>query len=583
MKVEEFTRDILTHLLIPAGPMPTLSDPDGIYPYQSFVETSRRPVIKRYRFVSLENQFIRVEICPDLGGKVYSILHKKSGKEVLYVPGVVKHTRILPRFYFVAGGIEVSFPISHTPSQNETVHCRIEKSDSRIYVSVGETELRYGMQWTVEFSLAELDHYLTQRCRFYNPTAKAHQWMSWSNAAVTAHPDTQLHFPEGEVLLHEDKLVTVDWSSEGPKTNDDIKRMSGYFWRNPSSHSFGVFTPSVGIGLYHTAHLAEAPGIKLWSYGSGRDKDWSLLSCLKKESYLEIQGGPLADQSILSTLKPNSHHLHTEFWMPSDKPLDISRLNTPNPVLRSPEEIPLFPFLESRQLRPWLHLIASFEKDDVLSVGPAPSAHEGNWPPSGLVKLGEALDWITHEGSGETSEWQYFFGIWLAGTGNEKAAIEMLQKADTDMANAILGRLYYQKKSFQLSRKAFEKIQNLAVLRHPQIVFERDKTLEALGPDTVEIRNYWLEELNGLEDEWIVERRIALLLAIGQFKEARSLFEQTAFQKIHQRYERSKLWQQIASHFNLDNDVEKADAGEDNLAAFGAYRSFDGNGSAELS
>ena len=61
---------------------------------------------------------VKVTICPDLGGKITSIIHKKSGKEVLYVPEVIRQTRILPRFYFTAGGIEVSFPnITHSGAE----------------------------------------------------------------------------------------------------------------------------------------------------------------------------------------------------------------------------------------------------------------------------------------------------------------------------------------------------------------------------------------------------------------------------------------------------------------------------------
>lgn len=106
----DFQDYILTHELTPAGPIPTALDPNGVYPYISYVETSNRPVLKKYRFVGLENDLIKVTICPGLGGKITSMIHKPSGKEVLYMPDVIRYTRILPRFYFVAGGIEVSFP-----------------------------------------------------------------------------------------------------------------------------------------------------------------------------------------------------------------------------------------------------------------------------------------------------------------------------------------------------------------------------------------------------------------------------------------------------------------------------------------
>src|SRR5215218_6405620 len=109
LMVSEYETYILTHLLTPAGPVPTALDANGVYPYVSYSETSNRPIPKKYHFIVLENDQIKVIICPDLGGKVYSMIHKASRKEVLYVPDVIRYTRILPRFYFVAGGIEVSF------------------------------------------------------------------------------------------------------------------------------------------------------------------------------------------------------------------------------------------------------------------------------------------------------------------------------------------------------------------------------------------------------------------------------------------------------------------------------------------
>src|ERR1700736_6877370 len=136
---------VLTHPLTGCGPVPTALDPDGVYPYVSYCETANRPAPQKYTFVVLENRYIKVTISPDLGGKVTSIFHKGSGKEVLYVPQVIRPTRILPRFYFVAGGIEVSFPISHSPSENEKVLYKIDRAKDRVYVTCGERELRFGM------------------------------------------------------------------------------------------------------------------------------------------------------------------------------------------------------------------------------------------------------------------------------------------------------------------------------------------------------------------------------------------------------------------------------------------------------
>lgn len=42
----EYSDYILTHELVPAGPVPTAYDANGIYPYVSYVETSSRPVLR---------------------------------------------------------------------------------------------------------------------------------------------------------------------------------------------------------------------------------------------------------------------------------------------------------------------------------------------------------------------------------------------------------------------------------------------------------------------------------------------------------------------------------------------------------
>jgi hypothetical protein len=274
LNVEESDEILLTHPLAPAGPIPTAADPEGVYPYESFCETSRRPVLKKYRMITLENDRIRVKLCPDLGGRVISLAQKDSGLESLFNPRIIRPVRILPRHAYIGGGLEVSFPISHTPVQIVPVLYDIAWGDDRVYVSCGEKELRFGMHWTVEYSVGEGVEFLTQRTVFRNPDSVGHPWMSWSNAGVPARPDTEFHFPGGSVLAHGREMRVIDWHAEGPRRQSDIKSMIGYFWRNPECCAFGAFTPSLGVGLYHVADPSLTPGMKLWSDGVGRDERW---------------------------------------------------------------------------------------------------------------------------------------------------------------------------------------------------------------------------------------------------------------------------------------------------------------------
>jgi hypothetical protein len=565
---------ILTHELTPSGPIPTAFDPNGVYPYVSYSETSNRPVLKKYRFVILENDLIKVTICPDLGGKVYSIIHKPSGKEILYVPDVIRYTRILPRFYFVAGGIEVSFPISHSPTQNEKVLYKIDKTKDRIYVTCGERELRFGMQWSVEYSLGSDDNFLTQRVVFYNPGTFAYPWMSWSNAALPSAPDTKYDFPKGMVLSHSSKIDTIDWEKQGPKTESGIKEMTGYFWKTKDANAFGAYTPSSGSGLYHIADEKIASGIKLWSYGLGDDSAWSVLSTAKHQTYIEIQGGPIGDQSIKLELQPKQIRWHVEYWFPTDKELNIYSLKVPDINLRSFKEIPLFQWARENEVKVWKELLNAYQTKTKLPE--PPSIDQNLWPPSGMENLDAAFSWAIKSSNGNTIDlWRFYYGTWLAGRGRSESAIKMLTATKTGIAQALLARLLKLKEDLAGARNAFGMINEKWLQLHPQIIIERDKVLRSLGLQTIPEREKWLSKVDALKDEWIIERKVQLLIDKEEYQKAKELLLSTPFQKVHQTYTRTGLWMQICEKLKIPCSPIPAQLGEDRLATFGAYREYE--------
>ena len=563
-----------THELIPAGPVPTAFDPDGVYPYVSYSETSHRPVLKQYRFVALENAKIKVVICPDLGGRVTSLVHKGSGKEVLYVPDVIRPTRILPRFGFVAGGIEVSFPISHSPTQNDPVLYAIDRTPQRVYVTCGERELRFGMQWSVEYSLGGDDDFLTQRAVFHNPGAATHPWMSWSNAAVPCAPDTEYHFPKGQVLAHSSRLATIDWKESGPKREADIQEMTGFFWKTKEANAFGAFTPSRGAGLYHIADAAIAPGMKLWSYGIGKDRAWATLSTARQEPYVEIQGGPLADQSIKLDLHPGETRWHVEYWIPASKPLNIYALRVPKVELRPLTEVPAFGWAREHEVKVWNDLVHAYRSGQGLPQ--PPRVHGCLWAPSGMEELAAAFEWAIEQTTGDDAElWRFHYGAWLAGRGIRRAAIQALSASGLGVAKALLARLLELEGDVEGGATAFRSIQEKWLQIHPQIVVERDAVLRDLGPHTLAERETWLDQVGALQDEWIVERRVQLLIDKGEYQAAKRLLLSVSFQKVHQRYTRTGLWKQICERLNEPYLPIPPELGEDQLVPFGAYREFD--------
>ncbi|MCE9613030.1 MAG: DUF5107 domain-containing protein [Lentisphaerae bacterium] len=577
LQISRQERLLLTHLMVPGGPMPTAQDPDGVYPYESFCETSRRPVLKRYRMIILENDHVRAEICPDLGGKVFSLVHKASTREVLAVQPIVRPIRILPRQAFIGGGIEVSFPISHTPVLLEAVISQHAIVDGRAYAWCGEQEMRFGMQWTVEFSLGEADRFLTQRALFHNPTAAPHPWMSWANAGIPARPDTEFHFPNGQVLSHGDRMEFIDWNTQGPRRQSHLNRMIGFFWRTADCNAFGAFTPSLGCGLYHVADPAQVPGIKLWSDGCGAHEAWVNQYTLDAAQTLEIQAGPLMDQSVKDHLQPGQSRHHVEFWFPTDQPMDIRALVPPAVTLVPPERIPRFGWARDRETSLWLQVQAAHAHRIAAELPPPPDETDNRWAPGGMDALGPALAWAATSATEPLARgrWYLQLGAWHAGRDCIDEALAALEQSADDRAHALAGRLYRRnRKHARAAVEAFHRIATPVIALHPQIVVERDLALAALGRKALPERRRWLDAVQALDDEWVIERRAALLVDEGRFEDARQLLIQTRFQLVHQRYARTRLWKRIKTALSIDTQDPPNWLGEDDLFEFGAYREY---------
>jgi len=98
--------------------------------------------------------------------------------------------------------------------------------------------------------------------------------------------------------------------------------------------------------------------------------------------------------------------------------------------------------------------------------------------------------------------------------------------------------------------------------------------LRALGTQTLAQREQWLDEVGALKDEWIVERKVQLLIDKNEIQNARQLLLSVPFQKVHQTYSRTGLWLQICENLKEPCNPIPESLGEDRLARFGAYREF---------
>ena len=94
---------------------------DSVYnwPYKKFdVERFRteapKPVNRTYRVVVLENSYLKVMILPQIGGRIWQVIHKPSGKLMFYQNSVVKPTHwgnVNQLGWLALGGLEWNLPV----------------------------------------------------------------------------------------------------------------------------------------------------------------------------------------------------------------------------------------------------------------------------------------------------------------------------------------------------------------------------------------------------------------------------------------------------------------------------------------
>jgi hypothetical protein len=193
-----------------------------------------------------------------------------------------------------------------------------------------------------------------------------------------------------------------------------------------------------------------------------------------------------------------------------------------------------------------------------------------------MESLDNAFKWAINSTNGPKADlWKLYYGAWLAGRGKDEAAIQTLKESGNGVAKVLLARLLKLKGDMPGARKAFDAIEEKWLQIHPQVVIERDKILKSFGAQTLAERENWLSKVEALKDEWIIERKIQLLIDKGQVQQAKDLLLSTPFQKVHQTYTRTGLWMQICEKLKVSCFPIPAQLGEDQLARFGAYREYE--------
>ena len=87
------------------------------YPNKVVLEVERSQKIdKEYKLVRLENEYVSIEILPEIGGRIYSAKDKTTGYDFFYKQHVIKPALIGVLGSWISGGVEFNWPFHHRAS-----------------------------------------------------------------------------------------------------------------------------------------------------------------------------------------------------------------------------------------------------------------------------------------------------------------------------------------------------------------------------------------------------------------------------------------------------------------------------------
>ena len=167
-----------------------------VYPYPVIESMSDEKVDKEYNAIFIENEYIKVMILPELGGRVQMAYDKIRERHFIYYNHVIKPALVGLAGPWISGGIEFNWPQHHRPSTYLPTECTIEEfPDGSVTVWCSEVERMFRTKGMAGFTLYPGKAYLEIKAKVYNRTSLPQTFLWWANPAVVVHKDYYSVFP----------------------------------------------------------------------------------------------------------------------------------------------------------------------------------------------------------------------------------------------------------------------------------------------------------------------------------------------------------------------------------------------------
>ena len=319
-----------------------------VYPYPVIESMSDEKTDVDYEAIWIENEYIKVMILPELGGRVQMAYDKIAKRHFVYYNHVIKPALVGLIGPWISGGIEFNWPQHHRPTTYMPVDWTIEEAeDGSVTVWVNEMEKMFHQRGSAGFTLRPGCAYLEIKGRLYNRTDVPQTFLWWANPAVEVNdayqsvfpPDINAVFDHGKRAVSSFPIATgtyykMDYSAGVDISNyKNIYVPTSYMGVNSRFNFEGGYENDTKAGMLHVASHHFSPGKKQWTWGNGdfgRAWDRNLTDEATPEEmkqwgisregfrpYIELMAGVYTEnQPDFTWLMPYEEKFFTQYFMP---------------------------------------------------------------------------------------------------------------------------------------------------------------------------------------------------------------------------------------------------------------------------
>ena len=304
-----------------------------VYPNPIIEKIYDEKTDRDYQAVYIENQYIKIMILPELGGRVQMAWDKIKERHFIYYNQVIKPALVGLCGPWISGGIEFNWPQHHRPSTFEPVDFSIEENpDGSKTVWVNEVEKMFRTKGMAGFTLHPGKAYLEIKVKLYNRTDLPQTFLWWANPAVAVNdhyqsvfpPDVNAVFDHGKRDVSTFPVATGTYYKVDYAPGTDISRYknipvpTSYMAVNSRYNFVGGYEHDTRAGVLHVADHHVSPGKKQWTWGCGDfGKAWDRNLTDEDGPYIELMTGVFTDnQPDFSWLMPYEEKSFTQYFLP---------------------------------------------------------------------------------------------------------------------------------------------------------------------------------------------------------------------------------------------------------------------------